>query len=533
MRRLLTGTLFLAAAATLVLTSPAAGARGFRHGVAAGEVTSRSAVLWAHANRSGKYRLEIARNRALTRALKRKRVTALRGNDNTVQGNVGGLAPGKRYWYRFVGRRARSELGTFVTAPPPGRNATVEFAWTGDTDFNAAPGQTAPYWNDGGVFRRMRAERNDFNIHLGDTIYSDSEIPGRLRPIALTVPAKWAKYKINLENAPLRRLRRSAGFYSHWDDHEFVNDFSPAENTFSNGVNINGRLLYRRGVRAFRDYAPVAYSRRNGLYRTRRWGRNLELFFLDERSFRSAKADEGGVCNNPQTGEPDVVPTLPQATRAMFAPLVPSLAQPVAPACLDAIRREQRTFLGRRQLSRFLRDVRSSTARFKVIMNELPIQQYYALPYDRWEGYEAERQQILRALQDVNNVVFLTTEVHATLVNDARFQTLEPGGPRNSGLLDVTVGSVATANFALEIDRLLDAPGLGVLVDSVFFETQPPSGVGMQCSIVDQFSYGQVRVTANRLTITPKGIDGRPQLNDGRPCGPFVLEHERSRAPAG
>src|SRR5919109_3338505 len=86
MRRLLTGTLFLAAAATLVLTSPAAGARGFRHGVAAGEVTSRSAVLWAHANRSGKYRLEIARNRALTRALKRKRVTALRGNDNTVQG---------------------------------------------------------------------------------------------------------------------------------------------------------------------------------------------------------------------------------------------------------------------------------------------------------------------------------------------------------------------------------------------------------------------------------------------------------------
>ena len=25
-------------------------------------------------------------------------------------------------------------------------------------------------------------------------------------------------------------------------------------------------------------------------------------------------------------------------------------------------------------------------------MNELPIQQFYANPYDRWEGYEAERQ---------------------------------------------------------------------------------------------------------------------------------------------
>ena len=37
--------------------------------------------------------------------------------------------------------------------------------------------------------------------------------------------------------------------------------------------------------------------------------------------------------------------------------------------------------------------MKGSTARFKVIMNELPIQQYYVLPYDRWEGFEAERQQ--------------------------------------------------------------------------------------------------------------------------------------------
>ena len=106
---------------------------------------------------------------------------------------------------------------------------------------------------------------------LGDTIYSDSEIPGRLNPIALSVRQKWAKYRLNLGNRHLRALRRTAGFYSHWDDHEFVNDFSPAENTFSNDVNINGRTLYRRGVRAFTDYAPVSYSRARGLYRAMRW----------------------------------------------------------------------------------------------------------------------------------------------------------------------------------------------------------------------------------------------------------------------
>ncbi len=160
-------------------------------------------------------------------------------------------------------------------------------------------------------------------------------------------------------------------------------------------------------------------------------------------------------------------------------------------------------------------------------MNELPIQQYYVLPYDRWEGYEAERQQVLRALQNVKNVVFLTTDVHATLVNDARFQTLEPGGPRNSGILDITVGPAATANLELEIETEVGVPGAGALVDSAFFEPQPPGGVGMRCSILDQFSYGQVKVTANRLTITPKGINGQPQQNAGRPCGPFVLNYTK------
>ncbi len=100
-----------------------------------------------------------------------------------------------------------------------------------------------------------------------------------------------------------------------------------------------------------------------------------------------------------------------------------------------------------------MRDVKRSTARFKVIMNELAIQQYYINPYDRWEGFEAERQRVLSELQGVKNVIFLSTDVHATLINDARFRTLEPGGPRNSGIMDVTVGSAATANFELEMDE--------------------------------------------------------------------------------
>ena len=91
--------------------------------------------------------------------------------------------------------------------------------------------------------------------------------------------------------------------------------------------------------------------------------------------------------------------------------------------------------LGSAPAGRFKRASSKSTATFKVIFNELPIQQYYALPYDRWEGFEAERQKLLKFLADnVKNVVFLTTDVHANLVNDARLKTLESGGPVDRGI---------------------------------------------------------------------------------------------------
>jgi len=510
--------LLLAAAPVAQANGPALRSGGFSLGVTAGDVASSSAILWGKANKSGTYTLEVARNKRFSKELHAKLVRARKSHDNTVQSRVKGLKPGKRYFFRFVGRRAKSATGTFLTAPKASQSKTVEFAWTGDQDFNSTPGQKKPYWNDGGVLRRMTAERNAFNVMLGDTIYSDSEVPGRLNPIALTVKQKWAKYKINLKNRSLQALRGSAGYYSQWDDHEFVNDFSPKENSFDNNVNINGGTLYKRGTQAFRDYAPVKWTKRTGLYRSFRWGKNLEVFFLDERSFRSANADANHVCDNPQSGSPDLAPTAPQSTRLLFSAVTPSLAAPVSPACTAAINDPNRTFLGKRQLAAFESAVSKSTARFKVIMNEMPIQQYYILPYDRWEGFAAEREALLRHLQGVKNVIFLTTDVHATLINDARFKTLETGGPENSGIMDVTVGPSATANFGIEIDNTTGQPNSYQAVDSAFLTPPAPGGVGMFCSVLNEFSYGQVKVTANKLTITPKNIDGQTQSDNGHSC---------------
>jgi alkaline phosphatase D len=323
---------------------------------------------------------------------------------------------------------------------------------------------------------------------------------------------------MNLALRNLQVMRRTGATYTHWDDHEFVNDFS---------VDELGSKLYRDGVQAFTDYNPVRYSGRTGLYRKFRWGKNLEVFFLDQRSFRDAKASAGGTCDNPQgSGSPDLAPTAPQSTRNVFSALVPSLATPVAQACKDRINDPNRTFLGKSQLARFKRDIQRSTATFKVIMNETPIQQFYALPYDRWEGYEAERQEVLKFLQaNVKNVVFLTTDTHATFINDARLQTLEEGGPVNTGIFDVVTGPVATKNFGLEIDDSTGQPGSGTALRGAFFKPPPPNGVGMQCAVIDKFSYGQVTVTDARLTIVPKDISGKPLTEpEGNRCGPVVID---------
>jgi phosphodiesterase/alkaline phosphatase D-like protein len=166
-----------------------------------------------------------------------------------------------------------------------------------------------------------------------------------------------------------------------------------------------------------------------------------------------------------------------------------------------------------------------------VILSETPIQQFYALPYDRWEGYAAERERVLRFLRRrVDNAVFLTTDMHANMVTDVRLRTLEPGGPTGTGILEAVTGPVATKTFAREIDETIRIAGAGNAVGRLFFKPPPPAGVGMRCAALDVYSYGQVRVTSRRLTITPTDIGGRlVREPDGSRCGPYTLRASRRR----
>jgi alkaline phosphatase D len=500
MRRLIV----LAAAATLALAVASADASspGFRYGVAAGEVTSTSAVLWTRAPGQGGLSIALVADGP---GISERAVIGLRPRaDLTVAAHVTRLEPATRYRFVFEQGKTKSATGMFVTAPAPDTPSTIRFAITGDAD--ATPAQSGkPAFNTFGVYARMAAARNDFNINLGDTIYSDSEVANA--PVARTRAEKWGKYKLGLALPALQKLRASAGLYSHWDDHEFINDFSRPE---------HGDAIYTAGVQAFRDYSPVTYSPATGLYRTFRWGKHLELFFLDERSFRSAKVTT--TCGG------DLAPTAPQAVRDAFATLAPGLRNPVSPACLAALNDPARTMLGVRQYVAFTKAIKASKATWKVVVNEVPIQQYYALPYDRWEGYAAERERLLGFLKaNVKNVVFLTTDTHANLVNEVRSRTLS-AAPESHGIWEVVTGPVATNTFAKEIDGFLGQKGAGTAIGALFFKPQPPNGMGMRCAALDTYSYAQVTVTARRLTVALKDVKGQPVTEaTGYACPPLVL----------
>ena len=405
----------------------------------------------------------------------------------------------------------------FETAPRPSAGSAVRFALSGDAD--ATPGTNGkPAYNRYEVYGRMAAERNDFNVNLGDTIYSDSEVGGA--PFARTLAQKWAKYRLGLALPALRRLRASAALYSHWDDHEFVNDFSPPEHGGAiYGAGAQGVPRLRARVRGRAGPLPdVPLGEAPGALLPRR-------ALLPERRRRRLPVTATSPRPCPRRC----------ATRSRRSHR--RCRNPVPPACL-ALTDPTRTMLGAASTPRSRGRSQRSTATWKVVVNEVPIQQYYALPYDRWEGYAAERERLLRFLQaNARNVVFLTTDSHANFVNEVRHRTLG-ASPESSGIWEVVTGPVATNTFSNEIDSFLGAAGAAAAIGAIFFKPPPPSGMGMRCAALDTYSYAQVTVRARTLTVALKDARGRP-VREGegdavcaaRPARPLIGPRRRVPCP--
>ena len=120
---------------------------------------------------------------------------AKKSNDITVQKTVKELDADTAYKYRFCtpGGGASPTPASSPPRPKPKTKETISFALSGDQDARPLPGRDArPTGTTSRSGTRIRAQQNDFNVLMGDTIYSDTEVPGyTLADVALTVKQKW------------------------------------------------------------------------------------------------------------------------------------------------------------------------------------------------------------------------------------------------------------------------------------------------------------------------------------------------------
>ncbi|MEX2237582.1 MAG: alkaline phosphatase D family protein [Dehalococcoidia bacterium] len=471
----------------------------FDAGVASGAITDGAAVLWTRINAAAIIRGQVSRNPDFTDIKAEAELTPLEEDGFTVHWFVNALSANRVYFYRFLADDGASPVGRLRTAPPREEEAPLRFAFSGDSDGTRDADGNAPY-NDFEVLDAAAADDLSFFLYGGDTIYSDSPLAPE---VARTTDEYRAKYLENRGYGATRNLLSRAPVFAMFDDHEFGNDFE--------GEDFDSER-YAAGYRAYRDYWPAegepatwrsvtSPADAPPAYRSFRWGKLAEFYLVDARSFRSR--DAGDQCRLPN-GDLDFLPSL---GREGVGPdlsglrLVAGYPAQTGQDCLDLIASTERTVLGEAQLRWLKEGLEGSGATFKFVFTGQPIQQLFVNPYDRWEGYEAERRELLEFIGErrIRNVIFLSTDLHGNLINDVSPDMLQDLDPV---AVEVVTGPIATHTFASKI-----AAAIGEDLVPAFKEFLG-TAAGTRCLEIDVPSYALFDVTAEEAIVEIKNAEG-------------------------
>jgi alkaline phosphatase D len=413
------------------------------NGLASGDVSAGSAVVWARADRPARMRVECSTFESFKTIIRSASSEALLERDFTSKVLLEGLPPGQDIFYRLrfedlavSGISGETQVGHFRTAPT--EQGSISFVWSGDTagqgwGIDASRGGMRTY-------KTMLENRPDFFIHSGDHIYADCPVPTQLKlpngetwrnivteeksTVAHSLAQFRGNYKYNLLDDNLRAFNAQVPMLAQWDDHEVTNDWSPVGTADETGYTEDGTSrLVARARRAFHEFMPIrAIPQQEGrVYRKVGYGPLLDVFLIDMRSYRDStwnKRDDRGD-----------------------------------------------TFiLGSAQLAWLKRELAASNATWKVIAADLPIglisEDAIALGDGPPERREHEIADLLSFMKraGVRNTVWLTADMHYTAAhhydpNRAVFQEFEPfwefvSGPLHAGTwapgeLDNTFGPAA------------------------------------------------------------------------------------------
>lgn len=193
--------------------------------------------------------------------------------DFTRQFRLKNLRPDTRYEVRVESRGQQSGPtgqaldGNFKTAPSPDRPARVVFAVTTCHEYdNRDDGD-----NGFKMYPAVLKFAPDFFVHTGDIIYYDR--------LAKTLPlARWHWARIYSLPTNLEFHRQVASYFIKDDHDTWMNDCWPGMPT-----QFMGEFTFEQGQAVFLEQVPMG----DRTYRTFRWGRDLQIWLVEGRDFRS------------------------------------------------------------------------------------------------------------------------------------------------------------------------------------------------------------------------------------------------------
>ncbi|MFO0735978.1 MAG: alkaline phosphatase D family protein [Labilithrix sp.] len=439
----------------------------FPQGVVSGDPRPDRVVLWTRIEPSAAGKgdnddieliLTVTKDEALKEIVAREKVTAKAADDHTVRVVPTGLEPGRFYFYRFeLAGGATTQVGRTKTAPEPTADTPVTFAMAACQDF------IGRYWHAWRAFLDEGVDV-DFILYLGDYIYESvndarfqSTTPDReiklpngidtsekqdgSRIAAGTLADYRTLYKKYRSEPLLREVHRRFPFILTWDDHEYADDCWQDHSTSFNGQDPKNpgnesaddeKNTARRSAanHAFYDYQPLDVAFNANLefpfdikiYRQLRWGKHVDLFLTDQRSYRSDHVVPEGKGANLACGKFTNYTSVGSRYFVRKAGFDPKEAE-VKP-----------TLLGGEQKAWLLDAVKKSDATWKVWCNEVQMYQMRLElkrlpgvpdkilgfePYpvyincDQWDGFRSERAEILTELKDVSNLLVCTGDIHS------------------------------------------------------------------------------------------------------------------------
>lgn len=400
---------------------PADAGDPFTLGVASGMPRPESVVIWTRLapqpqapggglpRQPFAVRWELAEDERFATGVRRGEFLARPERGHAVHVEVGGLASGRRYFYRFIAGQAVSPVGRTRTAPAddePVRRLRLALA-------------SCQHYEQGWYAAHAEiAERDiDFVLFVGDYIYESSTSSGRrVRPHEGPVPreldayrARHATYKLD---ADLRAAHAAHPWVLTWDDHELENDY--AGEASPSGLDAAAFLRRRAAAyQAYFEHLPVspAMAPRGAAMRIHdhyRWGRLAELWTLDVRQFRSVQA-----CGDGKPGGR------------------------VLSGC-DELADPARTMLGAAQERWLAQGLAASQRPWKLIAQATQMSSSaIATPIGRrlysdgWDGYPLARDRLLDAVAAAGggNTLVLGGDVHRHVAAQLRQRVDDPRSP--------------------------------------------------------------------------------------------------------